>query len=410
MYLVTGSTGLLGALVAARLLRAGESVLTIDRGDGRSAQPTRAAQALRSALEGDGCGELESDELLRSGRHLALETDWGAWRPLEEQLAGALAGRAVEGVVHCAASMSYSRSTIYAAYRQNVSMTLRLYAFLNGLTREQRSSGASECRFHHVSTAYSGGFARDAEHVFEESLHEVCDDFPSVYHLTKNVAEKELFLASSAADALPVTVHRPCGIIGHSESGWLGNHALGVCHGLQLFAVARHLGLESFTVDLEPENGMAMIPVDYVAGWLLELARGAGRVGSRRFDLVHLTAAHNVPTRATMEALSRGFESQCRFGRPEGLTDKLFDELAQVGKLYTNNSWRFARTRLHELLGVEPGREYFDLPQTLARSSAWWQAHRYAEFVGTLRYRERAKLRMVTMLDALLRRRVQHAA
>lgn len=411
MFIVTGSTGLLGALVAGRLLRAGSTVLTIDRGDARQGRGARARAAVRSALVGDGCDEGTAESLVQSEQLLPVETDWGAWRPLEEALTKTLAGRTVEGVIHCAAAMGYSRSTIYSAYRQNVSMTLELYGYARRITEAQRRSGASACRFHYVSTAYSGGFARDAGHVFDETLHERVDEFPSVYHLTKNAAEKDLFIASRADDALPVTVHRPCGIIGHSRTGWLGNHSIGVCHGIQLFAVARHLGIDAFTVDLSPDNGMAMIPVDFVAGWILDIAGAEGRDRSRHFDIVHLTSARNVPTRQTMEALARGFDVECRLGRPEGLADKAFNDLAQLGRLYTNHSWRFERARLHDLLGVEPGREYFDLGDTLARSSVWWRTHRYPGFVASLRFRERMKLRLIAMLDAMVprRRRLQGA-
>ncbi len=72
MFILTGSTGLLGALVAGRLLRAGSTVLTIDRKDARQEQGARARAAIRSALVGDGCDECTAVGRLPPGSEVML--------------------------------------------------------------------------------------------------------------------------------------------------------------------------------------------------------------------------------------------------------------------------------------------------------------------------------------------------
>lgn len=159
--LLTGATGFLGTVVAARLET---PPLCLVRGRGRVTHP-----------------ELEADLLQ-------------PLPPLPQD---------VTTVIHCAADVAFDRP-LEEARAINVEGTRRLLAAAARLPALER--------FVHVSTAYVGGVG--AAVFGEDDLH-VGQRFRNTYEQTKFEAE-----CLVRASGLPVTVVRPSIVVGDSVTGW----------------------------------------------------------------------------------------------------------------------------------------------------------------------------------------------
>lgn len=189
VILLTGSTGYLGGVLAAGLLRDPETRLVL---------PVRAQHTPESVLN-----------------HIAAEfaeqetpTDWPQrikivpLPPTHEipALAPGLRRQRVDTVVHSAGCVDYFHQENLS--KGNVELT-------QSLVNLGQELGVK--RFAFISTAFSSGY-RDG--IIPETLHEDPHEDPTDYTRTKRQAERIL-----AASGLPYLIARPSVVIGDSRSG-----------------------------------------------------------------------------------------------------------------------------------------------------------------------------------------------
>jgi nucleoside-diphosphate-sugar epimerase len=362
---VSGATGLVGSLMVAELLLRGTRCLALTR----SAQAAEAVQAaVYSALRGHGASRQEAERLVASSALVPLTVDWSDIDGLWTRVLANLDGVPLSAVFHCAADLSYGRKNLPDSYRQNVLCSTALYQ----AAHRERVALESTFRFHYVSTAYSIGMT---EALVTEQLHHGTEELPTVYHLTKNAAEKNLFLSAQGPEALPLTILRPSGIVGHSESGWYGSHAAGMAQVCELMATMEKVGLTDVTLNVRMDTSLSLVPVDYVVRWALQVHEASVHEAPQ-VDIVHLAPVQWQTSQEVMDATGRAFSAHLRGGLPREPFDRKLDEAAGMAKLYWNHTWRFERRRLGELVGVDPAVDPFDIFDVMAKTGAWWREHR----------------------------------
>lgn len=108
----------------------------------------------------------------------------------------------LDAAVHCASDMTYSRMKLFEAYNQNVLASLELHQTLSDNYDTAFHQGS---RFYFYSTAYVCGIKPQQR--ITETLH-IGANVPSIYHLTKSITEKDLWLRMLDAPkgkTMPVT-------------------------------------------------------------------------------------------------------------------------------------------------------------------------------------------------------------
>jgi len=363
---VSGATGLVGSLLVAEGLLRGARCLALTR---NPAAKEAIRAAVYGALIGHGLSEHKAEELAASPLLVPITVDWSDIDGLWTEALLRLDGVPLSAVFHCAADLSYGRKNLTRSYRQNVLCSTELYLACH----RDRAALSPSFRFHYVSTAYSIGMS-DA--VIGETLHHGIDELPTVYHLTKNAAEKNLYLSAQAPDRLPLTIVRPAGIIGHSQTGWYGSHAAGMAQVCELMATMERMGLSDVTLDVRMDTSLSLLPIDVVVQWCFLVHERSTPSTAPRADIVHLTPVEWQDTQQIMDATGRAFGTHLRSGEPTTPLEKKLDEAAGMAKLYWNNTWRFERRRLHELAGVSAVTDPYDVFEVMARTGAWWKQNR----------------------------------
>lgn len=363
---VSGASGLVGSLMVAEALTRGVRCLALTRSP--AARETLEA-AIHSALLGHGVAEVEADRLVGSPLLVPMTVDWSDIQGLWTRVVANLDGDRISAVFHCAADLSYGRKNLPDSYRQNVLRSTELYEVCH---RDREALDAS-FRFHFVSTAYSVGLTG---RVVGESLHHGTEELPTVYHLTKNAAEKNLVLSAQGADRLPLTVLRPSGIAGHSRTGWYGSHAAGMAQVCELMATMERMGLSDVTLDVRMDTSLSLIPVDVVVDWAFLVHEHSTPETAPQADIVHLAPVEWQASQAIMDATGAPFGARLSGGAPRTALEQQLDRAAGMAKLYWNHTWRFERRRLHALAGVPLDRDPFDAFDAMARTATWWRAHR----------------------------------
>jgi fatty acid CoA ligase FadD9 len=226
--LLTGATGLLGSHLLEAL--SGVRVLCLVRGaDG--------AARLRSVLAGY---EIAAEYAVVRGDlgEPRLGLDDATWR----RLAGE-----VDAIVHAGAEVSW-----LARYEHvRAANVLGTHALLELAAAER------EKPFHFVSTISTA--PADGDETSMLSFGDASSGSP--YALSKWIAEELIRRAGAAG--LPVTIHRPAMITGHSRRG----------HGNPDDYVHRYLrGCSEIGLHLDLPDRLDMTPVDYVAGAVAALA------------------------------------------------------------------------------------------------------------------------------------------
>jgi long-chain acyl-CoA synthetase len=234
----------------------------------RQTDGAEPAARLRAAIE-----ELSGDADAFSGRWTAVGGDAEApGLGIEPARRHELAAE-VSDVIHSAASVSFSLP-LEESRQINVAGTGRVLEFaelcrqLGGLRR-----------FAYVSTAYVSG---DHAGRFREDEFDVGQNFRNSYERSKFEAE---LLVREHADRLPVQVFRPSIIVGEQSSGWTASFNV-------LYPPLK--GLEAGAYPLlpaDPETPVDVVPVDYVADGIFELAERAGRS-----EVLHLVAGERATT------------------------------------------------------------------------------------------------------------------
>jgi thioester reductase-like protein len=264
--LITGATGFLGREVMTRYLeRTDRHIFALVR-----ARDAREAESrLRESLDGTVPGDPQS-----SARVTAVAGDieaegLGLDSARRERLAEELTD-----VVHAAASVSFTLP-LDQARSVNVDGTRRL---LELATLCQHRGGLR--RFSYVSTAYVAGTHDGSFHEHDLDLGQ---GFHNSYERTKFEAER---VVHDHADRLPVQVLRPSIIVGERPSGWTGSFNV-------LYAPLK--AFAGGALHAIPARGSApidVVPVDYVADAVLELASG----GADDDGTFHLVAGPEAPT------------------------------------------------------------------------------------------------------------------
>jgi nucleoside-diphosphate-sugar epimerase len=189
--LITGTSGFLGSLVAAKALQETDAVLVL---------PFREPHT-REAILSPIVAELTAEGRPPS----AQELDRVVTLPLSsvdriEELAPELARLGVADILHCAGCLSYFN--VEKLQAGNIELTRRLLAL--GAALDVR-------RFVYLSTAYSVGFFEGS---IDEALHEQHGVDPTDYTRTKREAEWMV-----AESGLPWIIVRPSIVIGSGRDG-----------------------------------------------------------------------------------------------------------------------------------------------------------------------------------------------
>lgn len=232
--IVTGATGYLGSLIAAKLLAETNAHLVIP------ARPHHLREAVIARIVGEAihAGANHASQLDR--RLTVVELPPADSIP---DLALELRGLGVEDIVHCAGCVDYFNSEALA--EGNVDLTRAFIALGQQLKIR---------RFTFVSTAFSAGYRTDA---IPESLHADADEDPTEYTQSKRRAEQIV-----ASSGLPYLIVRPSIVIGDSRDGRYGGKRYGI---YQLWAAAEKIMCSQYhsrIYAIAPRVGLPLIHQD----------------------------------------------------------------------------------------------------------------------------------------------------
>ena len=265
--LLSGATGFVGMEILSHYLeRTDRHVYALVRAE----DEPDAEKRIRSALY-----LLFGAEDVHPGRITAVPGDievpmLGLDRGRLEQLAAS-----VTDVIHCAASVSFSLS-LERSREINVEGTGRMLEF-GELCQEH---GGIE-HFAYVSTAYVAG---THEGEFTEDDLDVGQDFRNSYERSKFEAEQVV----RGHDHLPIQIFRPSIIVGEQSSGW--TMSFNVLYS-PLKAFARG-ALPAIPADAGAP--VDVVPVDYVADAVFQLANRPAQQGGETYHLVAGSSATTV--------------------------------------------------------------------------------------------------------------------
>jgi nucleoside-diphosphate-sugar epimerase len=300
--LLTGATGFLGGALLAQGLECGyaERWICVARGGSTQQARARVLGNLARYLPGG----LPADAERRIEIVAGDITDSGTFRN------GRIDG--VTHVFHLAADTSYRSKVVNRLVNvtgtQNVADFARTQPHLR--------------RFVYAGTAMICG--RNSRPVVRE------DEFPSdlaehVVHYTQTKADAETILRSAYGD-LPTLVVRPSIVAGHSRLGARPSASI-----YWMFRAGDRLRV----VSGDPDGGIDVVPVDWVADTILELARR----DTLAADTYHLSAG--LRNRTTWRALAAAFEA---VEPTDGRRD--YDRIA-------TGDWRRLRQRFDAVFGLD---------------------------------------------------------
>jgi thioester reductase-like protein len=263
---LTGATGFLGMELLARYLeRTDRHVYALVR----AGEEAGAAERLRGVIE-----NLSGDPDAHRGRWTAVAGDAEApGLGIEPERRRELAAE-IGDIVHSAASVSFSLP-LEESRRINVAGTRRVLEFAE-LCRER--GGLRNLAY--VSTAYVAG---DHPGDFGEDELDVGQEFRNAYERSKFEAEQ---LVRSFADRLPVQIFRPSIIVGEQSSGWTASFNV-LYPPLKAFEAGAYPALPA-----RPDTPVDVVPVDYVADAIFELAQRPAERG----EVHHLVAGRRATT------------------------------------------------------------------------------------------------------------------
>lgn len=212
-----------------------------------------------------------------------------------------LSERVVE-VYHLAAAHALSEERRHSE-AVNVHGTANVLALARSMTHLHR--------FVHFSSAYVSG--RRTGVIMEDELEPV-QSFRNAYESTKYQAE---VLVRRAADRLPVTIIRPSGVVGDSQTGEIDR-----------FDSVYHIGMLLVASPVTPpiplsgEGGtpLNLVPVDYVIDAVHAIVSNDDSIGKT----FHVVDPNPLPVRRVYEAIAhRAGKKLPRYGVPMNLTKVL---------------------------------------------------------------------------------------
>jgi nucleoside-diphosphate-sugar epimerase len=145
-------------------------------------------------------------------------------------------------------------------------------------------------RFCHVSTAYVAG---EHEGRFAEDDLEVGQEFRNAYEQSKFEAER---LVRAYRRRLPIQIFRPSIVVGERRTGWTASFNV-LYAPLKAFSRGEYVALPG-----SPDAPVDVVPVDYVADAIFELANGPAPRG--RAETFHLVAGRSAATVGRLVELS----------------------------------------------------------------------------------------------------------
>ncbi len=255
--LVTGAAGLVGGEVAGLLAERGHAVVALvhratalRRNDGRPLD----ARPWRGGAPAPGGVAILAGDLRRE--RLGLEPADHA------RLAGSL-----DLVVHCAAVTGFDLDPVtYGAV--NVEGTARVLALAE-------EGGERPVPLLHVSTAYVCG-GRDGP--IGEAELDVGQSFGNGYEASKAAAER--LVEAARGRGLLAAVARPSVVVGAWPNGVVGRFG-------DAYAMIRVIAEGRVrVVPAEPGATLDLVPIDHVAGGLVDIAERMDRAAGRNFHLV----------------------------------------------------------------------------------------------------------------------------
>ena len=356
--LLTGSTGFVGMELLARYLeRTDLPIYALVRARDEPAADERLREVLSLLYE---TGEAFADRVTAVPADLespGLGLSARYRRELPEQ---------VGQIVHAAASVSFELP-LEPSRRINVEGTRRMLDFAERCPVES---------FAYISTAYVAG-THTGE--FREDQLAAGQGFRNPYEHSKFEAER---LVRERAGALPVQIFRPSVIVGESSTGWTDSFNV-LYAPLQAYANG-HLPV----VPARPQAPVDVVPVDYVADAVFELARPpverpdtyhlvAGRESTTVAELISLAADHLGRRRSLMipPALYRRLLHPLLVWRSEGRRERALRRMEAFFP-YFASSVRYrnerARRRLEPRgIRVAPIRSYFGRLVDFAMRARW---------------------------------------
>jgi thioester reductase-like protein len=326
--LLSGATGFLGMELLIRYLeRTDRHLYALVR----STSDLEASERIRAAIE-EMCGTGDAHR----GRWSAVPGDIEVpGLGLGPERSRRLASEVAE-IVHSAASVSFSQP-LADARRINVAGTGSMLEFAELC----RAEGGLR-RFAHVSTAYVAG---DHAGTFGEDQLELGQGFRNTYERSKFEAEQ---LVHRFTDRLPIQIFRPSIIVGEAGSGWTATFNV-------LYPPLRAFEAGAYPVlPARSSTPVDVVPVDYVADAIFELAHQPARSG----EVHHLVAGRRA---TTVGRLAEGASRYFRRPRPRLIAPWLY-RLAIHPLLVRVNAGRRRRAlrRTEALLPYFGMRVHFD--------------------------------------------------
>ena len=215
----------------------------------------------------------------------------------------------LDAIWHAAAFMPYSPSKLGEAFDFNVVGTAELYRQLH-----REAPGA---HFFYVSSAYVGGLG-------DAPVPEAVLPSPSLnnaYLVTKWGAEMSL-LSLANIGGPSITLYRPPGVVGHSESGFYNGKPYGMYLFFTALKAAAASGAKMARMDIDPDVLHPYLPVDDLSANAVSLTRGAR--GAPPLRVLHdLGTWHS--NRVLLEIAAEVLGLTLGFGSAESDTDALID-------------------------------------------------------------------------------------
>lgn len=265
--LLTGSTGYIGAHVAANLLHAGESLNLLVRAKDKNEAQLRLWRALQLHLEFQ-----EFYEYLRSSVRIFCGDITMPHCGLEKLDYDALA-QGTTSIIHCAASLN--RRSERACLNVNLRGTLEVLQ----LARRAYARGGLR-RFSHVSTVAIAGERTNAVVHEDEAIDWNRRDYDP-YARTKKFAEH--LVREMLPDDVSHLVFRPSIVLGDSRHGETTQFEM-----VRSFVFLARLPVLPF----QPQHRVDIVPVEFVADSIATLHCKE----APRFDIYHLSSGTESQT------------------------------------------------------------------------------------------------------------------
>jgi thioester reductase-like protein len=296
--LLTGATGFLGTEILGRFLERSERHLYVLV---RARDDAEGSQRVRAVIE-DLCGDGDAYR----DRWTAVAGDiqtagLGLAAARRKELA-----QEVSDVIHSAASVSFSLP-LEQSRQINVRGTQRLLEFA-----ELCQAEGGLRRFSFISTAYVAG---DHSGSFSEDEFDLGQGFRNAYERSKFEAER---MVREFAPHLPVQIFRPSIIVGEQETGWTATFNV-LYPPLKAFQAGAYPALPA-----RPSTPVDVVPVDYVADAVFELANDPAQAG----EVHHLVAGPRATTVGRLvDHASRSFRRRRPLLVPPGVYKRLLHPL-----------------------------------------------------------------------------------